>query len=329
MSNNEVIRKKHQIGLEGTRGTGVPATHKWYAQVEYAYDRALQEFTDQSGSYSGRRIPAYLRPTIGFTSTEKFTFDDGPLRAEMMIRGGITASADAGTPIAYTRTYTPSLETDDLKSATLEFNHTGNVYESDQVMVQSWTMRIDPDTEGAWMLDQELLGRTWVPSAFTGAIADRTLEHVKAPGTKVYLSDTAFGDDQLVGKLIGASVTGNNNLHMKAFSEDELNYAANKIGRGIRTYDAQVIFEFADDTEFAMYRNADPQEMYMRIERGGTVIHDAVTNLATIDIFGYFSSWAPGDREGNLTATMGVAGYYDPVSGFDLQLELVNDQVAL
>lgn len=329
MAANEVIRKKHQIGLETTRGTTVPATHRWYAQVEYAYDRALQEFTDQSGGYSGRRIPAYLRPTVGLTSTEKFTFDDAPLRAEMMLKGDVAASADAGTPIAYTRPYVPSLETDDLKSATVEFNHTGNVYATDQAMVQSWTMRIDPDNEGAWMLDQELVGRTWVPGAYTAALADRTLEAVKAPGTKVFLSPTAFGSDQLLGQLIGASITGNNNLHLKAFSEDELNYAANKVGRGLRTFDAQVIFEFADDVQFLRYRTAAPVPMYLRIERDGTIIHDAVKNRIRMDLFGYFSSWSPGDREGNLTATMGIAGYYDPVSGFDFKMEVVNDQVAL
>lgn len=329
MANNEVIRKRHQIGLEAVRGTDVAATHKWYAQVEYAYDRALQDFDDQSGTYEARRIPAYLRPVIGFTSTEKLTFDDAPLRLEQAIRGGITASADAGTPIAYTRSYVPSLETDDIKSATLEFNHNGNPYISDQVLVQTWTLRHDPDTNGAIMWDQELVGRTWDPGAFTAALADRTLEHVKAPGTKVFLSETAFGSDQLLGKLIGASITGNNNLHLKAFSEDEINYAADQVGRGIRTFDAQLVFEFANDDIFEKYRAEDPVPMYFRLEREGSVIHDAVRNRLRVDLFGYFSSWAPGDREGNLTATMGIAGYYDPVSAFTLRAEVVNDQVAL
>jgi hypothetical protein len=291
----------------------------------------LQEFTDQSGTYEGRRIPAQLRPTIGFTSSEKLTYEDFPWWLQFMIgvNAGLAAVGDAGTPEAFTREAVPSLETDDLASMTLEFNHVGNPYESSQVMVNTWTIRIDPDNEGAWMLDTEMVGRTWDTTAFTGSLPDRTVSIIKAPGTKMFIDDTfgGLGTTQLTGKLIGASVTGNNNLHLKAFSEDEVNFAAGKVGRGLRTFDAQFVWEFDDDVEFAKYRTTgDPVERFVRIEREGATIHGAVKKRARIDMNGFYMSWAPGDREGNLTMTMGLACYYNATAGYSLAIEVVNTQ---
>lgn len=326
MGTNERIRELNQAGLETTRGTDAAATRKVYAVIDKSYNRPITEFTDRSGTYAGRRRVAYGRPQIGFTASDIATYEDLPWWFQMALKGGVSGVTDGGTPPAYTYTFVPSLSTDDLKSMTLEFNESGNPYQSTQVMVNSWTIRIDPDNEGGWMFDAELLGRDWTTTTYTPAIADRTTEVVRAPGTKMYLDTATLGSTQLTAHLISASITGNNNIHMKAFAEDDQTWAANKIGRGLRSFDAQFTLEFDGDTQFAQYRNTTPTEVFIRMEREGTQIHGtSVTNKRVrLDMNGYWSTIGWGDREGNIIATFGFQAFYDAVSGYDFSASVVN-----
>ena len=61
---------------------------------------------------------------------------------------------------------------------------------------------------------------------------------------------------------ISASVSGNNNIHYKAFAEDDTSFAANKVGRGQRTFNAQFVLEFADDPADARFIETIPGEGY-------------------------------------------------------------------
>jgi hypothetical protein len=331
MATNERIRELNQAGIETTRGTDAAATRKVYAVIDKNYNRPVTEFTDRSGTYAGRRRVAYGRPAISFAASDLATFEDLPWWFQLALKGGVAGSGDGGSPVAYTYAFVPSLTTDDLKSITLEFNEAGNPYQSTQVMVNTWTLRIDPDNEGGWMFDAELLGRDWTTASYTGAIADRTTEVIRAPGTKMYLDMATLGSTQLTGKLISASITGNNNLHMKAFAEDDGAWAANKVGRGLRSFDAQFTLEFDSDAQFAQYRATTPTELFIRLEREGSQIHGGtVTNKrARIDMNGYWSTIGWGDREGNIIATFGFQAFYNATSGYDLKAEVVNALSAL
>lgn len=321
---NEEILKLAQAGIESTRGTGIAATRKLYAQVSPSFERAIREFTDTSGSYSARRRLAYQRQRVSFSFTDLLTFEDLPWWMQFGIKGGVAGVTDAGTPPAYTYTFQPTLASDDLKSMTLEWNHVGNPYESTQVMLNSWTIRIDPDNEGGWILDGEMLARDIATTTYTGSISDRTTEVIKAPTTKLFIDSATIGTTQVLAKLISTSVSGNNNVHFKAFAEDETAFAANKVGRGQRTFDAQITMEFDNDTEFANFRAAAGTQRFVRLETEGSVIHTSVKKRARIDMNGYWSSLGWSNREGNIIATFGLAGFYNATSGYDLKLEVVN-----
>ena len=193
MPTNERILELNQAGLESTRGTDAAATRKIYAEINPSYNRPPTEFIDRSGTFGARRRIAYGRPEIGFTATDLMTFEDAPWWFQLALKGGVAGVTDGGTPPAYTYTFVPNLTTDDLKSMTLEFNESGNPYQSTQVMVNSWTIRIDPDNEGGWMWDADLLGRDWTTTTYTGSITDRTTEVIRAPGTKMYLDTATLG----------------------------------------------------------------------------------------------------------------------------------------
>lgn len=329
MGTNEVILLRAQAGIESTRGTNVAATRKVYAQISPSYTRALLDFMDTSGTYQGRRRAAYGRAKVGFTALDLATFEDLPWWMQLGLKGGVAGVGDSGSPEAFVYTFNPTISSDDLSSITLEHGETNNDYETAQVMMNSFTLRMDSDndSEPTWMLDAELIGRDWATTSFTAALSDRSTETIDARGTKIYIDAAGgtMGTTQLSGALISASITVNNNIHFKAFAEDVEYVAANKVGRQQQTLDAQFTFEFENDTEFANYRaTAGPVQRLIRLEKEGSTIHTTVKKRFRFDMYGYWNSWSRGDREGNLTATFGFAGFYDATASKTFQMEIVN-----
>lgn len=335
MGTNEQILLRAQAGIESSRGVAVAATRKVYAQFTPTYTRTLMDFADTSGTYIARRRAAYGRERVSFSALDIATFEDLPWWLLMAVDGSlVNGSTDGGSPAAYTRLFEPSLDTDELKSFTLEHGEAGNKYQSSQCMTNTLTLRFDADndSEPGWMIDAEIMALNWEDlGAFTAALPDRSTEVIKARGTKVYIDDEGdtFGDTQLVAGLISASATITQNLHFKAFAEDERTATAGAVGKQQLFIDAQVTVEFDNDAEFGNYRSDEPVLRKIRLEREGSVIHDAVTNMFQLDIAGYWNSWSRGDRSGNLTATFGLAGFYDIGEGMMFAVNTVNSVAAL
>ena len=327
MGTNEVVLQKSQAGIESTRGTNVAATRKLYAQITPTYERPLMDFSDQTGTYFDRRRVAYGRERVSFNAVDIGTYEDLAWWMQFGLKGGVTGAVTGTTGYKYE--FTPTAASDDLKSMTLEYGEPGNVYESGQVMASSWTLRgdSDNDNEPGWMLDMSLMGRDRATSSYTSAIADRTTEVILARGTKLYIDDAGgtIGTTQMSGKLVDFSVTCDLGLHFKAFMEDETNMAANKVGRGAMRVNGQFTLEFDSDTEFAKYRAAAPAQRLIRLKREGTAIAGGTAvKTAIVDLYGYWSSISFGDREGNLTATFGFAGFYDSTAATMIRVEVIN-----
>lgn len=329
MATNEDILLRAQAGLETTRGTNVTATRKVYAQITPSVTRPLSPFRNTTGTFQGRRRPSYARTRVTLSAMDEATYQDLPWWAALMLKGGVSGVTDGGTPPAYTYTFNPTITSDDLKSATFEIGDTDNPYEIAQVMCDSWTLRMDSDNdaEPSWMLDLNLLGRDYETTTFTASLSDRSTDPILARGTKLYIDDAGgtIGATQKTGTLISCSITGNNALNYKAFAEDTKYVAANKVGRGEQTFDAQFTFEFADDVEFAKYRNTTPQQRLIRLEQSHvTAIHTTVFPRMRLDMYGYWSSWSRGTRVNNLTATFGFMGFYDTTATKTFSMEIVN-----
>jgi hypothetical protein len=138
----------------------------------------------------------------------------------------------------------------------------------------------------------------------------------------------------VLGKFISASIVVNNQIHFKAFSEDVKGVAANKVGRQDRLVDAQFTFEFDDDVEFANYRSTNGVERLIRIRQDGSQIHSGSpaptqNKYMELDLYGYWSSFSRGDREGNLTASFGLMGFYDSVAAKTISLAINNGLATL
>lgn len=334
MGTNELALLQLQSAREATRGTDLAATRKAYAQFTPTFSQPLMDFMDTSGTFDSRRRVAYGRQRTGGTLLDICTYEDLPYWLQGIIKGSVAGAGDGGAPVAYTYAFTPTAATDDLQSFRLEFGETGNPYEMGQVMFRQATLRMDSDNdqEPGWMIDGDMIGRDLTTSTFTGALGDRTTEVILARGTKIYIDSTGgtIGTTQKLGSLISASITIQTGVHYKAFAEDVTLVAANKVGRSYRLLDAQFTFEFDSDIEFANYRSAAaavPVQRLIRMEQSGPVqIHGAAATFKRlrIDMYGYWNSWSRADREGNLTATFGLAAFYDATATKAFTIEVVN-----
>ena len=327
MGTNEVNRKRMQSGTEVTPGTGVAATRIVYTSFNSNFTKPLQDLPNFSGTYDDGGSPVYRRqPPPTFSGSALLTFDDIVLWAQVGIDNVAQGTGDSGTPEAFEWEFEPDVEDDNLASWTLEHGEPGNAYESDQFFLNSWTLRINPDSDGGWMFDWEALARTWVTTSYTAALPARRPEVIRAPGTLVWVDDNTIGSTAATGKIIDFSLACGINRHLKPFMETDGSYPANRHGRGRLTFDATMTVEFDNDTEFAKFRAGNPVERKVRIRKTGTTIHDAVTKKAELDIYGFYNAIdVNGDREGNMVATFGINCRRNLSAGHAVKLTVIND----
>jgi hypothetical protein len=326
----ELFQEKIQAGIEVTRGTAVAATRilngVW---TPPNIDRPPVWSNVRNGSYVRRQKATYPRfmPTTNYS--ESATYEDMAWWLQMIAEGGVTGVTDGGSPAAYAYDFDPDLTTDTLKSFTAEVGVTGHVEDYAQVMVDTWQLRIAPDNanEPQWMLDVglKMLG---LPVAGTFAsLTQRTTEEIRAAGTKIFIDDAVgdIGDTQQTSWLIDASLSGAINRSFKPFVENVTGAAPNKTGRGERTLDAQLTVEFDDYDEYDDFLSTEPVLRAVRLYQEGSIIHTTVRKSITIDIVGYWASWAASEREHNRTAVMQLqAGNIDATFGNDYTVSVVN-----
>jgi len=324
MAQNEEILRKSQAKIETTRGTGVTVNRKIYETLRLTEAREPLEFAESTGTFDGWRT--FLQGPLSVSGTVEgpASFEDLPWWLEHGVKGGVSASGDAGATVAYTRVYAPSAATDDLASSTVEHGAPDNPYKSTMVMLPDWSIRGDIDGEAAWMFSGNLIGKTFTKeSSFTGSISDRTREFIKAAGTKLYVDDAggSIGGTQVTAKFISFSLAWNNAVTTKRFMEDEDGISAT-IGRGARQVTGQIRLEFDSDTEKAKFRTGARRQI--RIVREGSTIHTTVKKKVQIDIpDAYWLTPSDDPRESNMTLTFGFRAYVG-TAGYPAQITVVN-----
>jgi hypothetical protein len=322
---NVLALEKVQAAIESTRGTDLPATRKVYAVAVGSLNRPVLEPANSTGTFADDGSIAYGRGEVGFTMDADLSYEDIPWWMKLALKGGVTGVTDGGSPPGFTYTFVPTLTADDLNSITMEFGESGLSYAAHQVMVDEWQIAINPDDNPNWRFSANCLGRDWLIEAYTGAISDRAVENISAAGTKLYIDSATIGTTQVTGKFISATITGRNQIHYKGFGEDELWVAANKVGRGKMLFDAEITFEWDADGEFLNYRAANPGvRRFVRIEREGSIIHTTVKKRVRIDMHGFWTTFSPGDRNGNKIYTLNLSTRLDPTSAYKLSMAIHN-----
>lgn len=331
----ETIQEKAQAGIESSRGVGVAATRVLNGVMTPAtLNRNLTWAQTHNGLYVSRQKASYGRAMPELRYNESMSYEDIAWWMQFIAEGGVTGVSDLGSPAAYSYAFDPDLTTDSVKSATIEFGVTGHIEDYLQCMVDTAQIRIAPDntTDSAWMLDLGLKSLA-IPAAGTFAsLTTRVVEDIRAAGTKLYIDDDPvdLGTTQATAWMIDASVSINLMRHFKAFAENTDGASPGKTGRQARTIDAQITVEFDDYDEYDNFLSDEPVLRAVRLYQEGSIIHDAVRKSAALDIVGYWSTWAPAEREGNRTAVMTLqGGMIDSTFANDWKFEVVNDLATL
>lgn len=336
MPASPIILDRVQAGIETTRGTPVAATRKVYATARnQSYDRTLAARPSATGTLQSRRNPSYSRAMGGLSLSDVMTYQSAPWWGQLLWKT-VAGVSDAGTPSpAYTYAFTPDLDTDTIKSATIEGIDKQTSYDWAQAMVNQWNLRWDSDStsDPDWLLEATLLTLAPVPAAQTAALTDRSEDPIVARGTKVFIDEGAagvIGATQRTGQAISGSISGNNNLSFPAYAENETGPPAGSVLRGEVTVDAQLVLSFQNDDDFADFRSDTPVLKKIRLERSfATAIHTTVFPRMRLDLYGYWSAIAWGDRNGERTVTLSLMTFMDITAGTAFRAEFVNSLAVL
>ena len=171
-----------------------------------------------------------------------------------------------------------------------------------------------------------------ISGKFTGSLTDRTLDYIQNEGTQMFLADNLAGlstaTNEVKDKLISFSLTQNNTLKLKKFS-DNLGSYSKKRGRGERFISGSVVMEFDDWTEYKKFEAASPVTRALQFQQlnGPTInVSPATTHTAKIILPKvYWNTINKNqDRNGNVTAAFEFWCYLDSTAGYVVNWQVKN-----
>lgn len=239
-------------------------------------------------------------------------------------RTGVTTGS---TPAGYTYTQTPSSAVDDLDTITLKCGDGAVAYKFDRGVVNTATLRWNPARGGDsyWMISVEIFARFLGTTTFD-APAALVRHKIAAKGTKVYLDafGGTIGTTQATGVIRSGSITINNQIEEKQWSEDDTNVGSD-FGRGEQVITVEVVRELNADTEFALLRAGTTRKL--RIEKVGDAIGTTPTTnfqwRIDMPVFRYTPRMAPNYQGQNRIVTMAGRALRNSVSAVPITFATV------
>ena len=330
---NVAILQGAEAKIEAVRCTAESVMTRWlyftFQNFRWTYAQEALDIPVQSRSFHAHKDFALGRYHNTFTYEEIMTYEDLPWWLCMILKGGAaarTGTTTGSTPPGYTYTTTPSSTVDDLDAFTTKFWEPSNIYKIDRMMATSATFAFDAVNNPAWVMTVDLVGRLLTAGQSYDAVADRARNTIRAAGTKLYIDEPAgtIGTTLVSGKLRSGSITIDNQLEMKQFSEDALTDACD-VGRGEQLVTGEVVLEFKDDTEFAKMRAGTSRKLRFEVT-GPNIGATPTTNyLLQIDIpVAYWMAPTMDYAGQNKIQTFGFMGYTSATAPQPITVKVVN-----
>ena len=297
---------KFQWGLEGTRGTAVPATRIIGAAPKAVpTDRVWEPVrlaTGQRVDRTGKRNDELLvRDTLTF---ENGYFQMLPGLFQCCLDGAITPAEVNVGESDYKWDVLPSLTgTNSPKTLTLEMGDDVQAYEVEHVMFTRLLLSADIGQDGgasAVKIDADYFGRQVTPTTFTSSQAlHPSLEFINAKLARLYM-DTSFagiGGTEQTSLLRGIQLEFLAGTHPKFFG------SANKYFDSYGEGDLGVMLTLTlegtsgADSIYDLYQAGT--ERAIRLDLNGSQIGSGASRLLRTDLYGYFESVVPLNSEVN------------------------------
>lgn len=308
-----------QMGIEATRGTGVPATTILDMEpggATLARNPSIIRIR-QAGSLATAHRSYPGRDIIQIDITGPWTHQWAPNWFNLFL-GPLATGTGAGADKVWAFTGTGNTIisdiADNLKSCTLEVGGKDtwpSEYQLKGCVGTKLTLSIKQDQ--VWTYKATLLVTAITPQAKTGALSPATtLVDVLGTLTKVYIdSASGFGTTQKVGDVISADIT----IDIGAVARYTLDGQRNPFRVAVtspRKITAKLVAEYDAQTEYTATHAATAQRV--RIKETGPVLGGS-TYICQLDLPGTWDTFTIGKDGDVITEELELVGQFDAVAG--------------
>jgi hypothetical protein len=329
----EIAFEKFGIALEATRGTLVdPPTHllPWAGTLTPQSERYYPN--DQDGTLAEHRRSATVRKWASWdvpaTALDTVYF---PLVCEMALRGGVTPTTPGGGTTARLWTYTPTMDTDTIKTASAWWGDPNvQAFSSPFVGVDEFTVSADTaGTEGATLA---LKGMGAFPAKDTPASWPAALATpILIPQLMQLWIDTssAFGTTEINdARLIAAQFKLATGVTRKWTANGPTSTMSfTRMGRAKRHAEMMLRFEVPDANQFDAFTDTFVKA---RLRLNGPVIEAALRHYVEFDIYGPLTAPSWGELEGsNRTLEFTILSHYETGMAADFAIKVQNNRATL
>jgi len=341
LASAEIAFERSALALETTRGTAITTpTHSFPWPITITPERIRAKAEDARGTLVQNYRVKTAQANAAWESEGTIDIAYIPLILQMISKGSITPTTPASATSARLWTATPTITSDDLKTATLWAGdpNLASVRRAAFGMAEEFTVESDAGSEDG--ASGKLSGFCYYPTnvaaptypAFIGGT------DILVPGAMQLWIDTAsaIGTTEVTGRFLKTSWTIPTGAVKKRYAGGPtggLNFT--KAGRGKRAAKAEITVELNDTSLAAEYAAYEADTVIkMRIRLNGAFIETAsatdLYNYLQLDIYGLAEDFDWDEVEGvNRAFKFSLESTYDSTLGADFSLSSQNTRTTV
>lgn len=340
MASAELAFESLSLALETTKGTAVtPPTHYLPMSGTMTPVREKYRPAESRGTLAEFYRAKTVRASAAWEAEGGADPNYAPVLFNMLVKANSSPSTPTNGVLTRLWTFTPTMTSDDLKSATLFFGDPNvQIFRSTYGMITDMTISADASgTDGAtWSVNGtgQFPSRVSAPTLPAQSVGDLLM-----PGAMQLWIDTssAIGTTEVTGRFVSTEwriPTGVTYKYYAGGPTGGLNFT--KHGRAKRHAEATITVELNETSintgkEYLTWE-ADTT-VRMRIRLNGSLIESVTPDYYSyleLDIYGPLDAFAWGDVEGsNRTMTFTVQSQYDSTLGADFSLKAQNTKTSI
>ena len=258
-----------------------------------------------------------------------------PVFCEMLVKGGVSPTTPAGATTTRLRTYTPSMTSDTLKTATMWWGDPNvQILQAPFCYISELMVSADASGEDGATMSLKGMGQ-FAEKVSAPTLPSQLVSPLIAPADmQLWIDTTTIGTTAITGRVISGEVTIPNTITPKYLAVGPgAARTYQRIGLGKRHATAKFTFELVDFDQYDMWADADILKVRWRLN--GPAI-EVVSGPATLyhyvefDLYGPFDELEWGDYDGtNRTVTLSMQTEYNAGIGADWSVKIQNDRASL
>jgi hypothetical protein len=313
--------------LESVHGTPIAApTHIFNLLGMITPQNTISRRTQSDGTLSEFRRSAVTRNLATWEGTGDLDVNTLPFLLEMAIKGAGVITTPGGGTTSRNHTYTPTMTSDDLKSATIYWGDPNTqILQSAYSMID--TITISSDTSNTESSTVSVKGTCQFPSKVSAPTQPAMTTPGLIVGQKLSMSiDTtlAISTTAVTGRVISAEHTISSGVTYKYLAGGPTsNLTYTRHGRKKRHMETKITMELTDFGQYDIFAAGTVAKV--RTVHNGPVIEGSIYNSVTVDCYGPLSDLTWTDLEGsNRAVSFTIQSEYDTTLAADFRVIVTN-----